>query len=164
MISPRVVVRAGRVADASALREIRCESLLESPFAYGARYADAVVQPLSYWKSLLKRRHYFMAFSEVEVIGMLCVDAYEYAGQTFPGIYSMYVRPAHRGQSAASQLISASKAYAREIGGTSLFLDVVVGNGRAISFYQREGFVIRGPLRVMESDAQREMMTMVCDL
>lgn len=164
MTSPQVVVRAGRAADANLLREIRCESLLESPFAYGARYADVVVQPLSYWKSLLKRRHYFMAFSGAEVVGMLCVDSYEHEGQTFPGLFSMYVRPAQRGQQTASQLIGASKAYAREIGGTSLFLDVVVGNKRAISFYRREGFVTRGPLRAMESDANRHMMTMVCDL
>lgn len=164
MTSPQVVVRAGRAADANLLREIRCESLLESPFAYGARYADVVVQPLSYWESLLKRRHYFLAFSEEVVVGMLCIDAYEHSGQTFPGIFSMYVRPTHRGQPTATQLISASKAYAREVGGTALFLDVVVGNERAISFYRREGFVTRGPLRVMESDANRHMMTMVCDL
>jgi ribosomal protein S18 acetylase RimI-like enzyme len=162
--SPEIVVRTGRVADANTLREIRCESLLNSPAAYGARYADVVIQPLTYWKALLKRRHYFMAFSNDEVVGMLCVDAYVHEGNTFPGIFSMYVRPAQRGLGVASHLIDASKEYVRGNGQSSLFLDVVEGNERAISFYRREGFVPYGSLRVMESDAQRQMITMVCHL
>lgn len=157
-------MRTGNVADVNSLREIRCESLLDSPTAYGSRYADVAIQPLSYWKKLLKRRHYFMAFSNDEVVGMLCVDAYVHDGNSFPGIFSMYVRPAHRGLGVASQLIDASKEYVRGNGQSSLFLDVVEGNERAISFYRREGFVPIGSLRAMESDPERQMITMVCHL
>ena len=164
MNSPKVVVRPGRVADAIALREIRCESLLDSPAAYGSRYSEVVVQPLTYWKKLLKRRHYFMAFADDVVVGMLCVDEYVRDEKTSPGIFSMYVCPSHRGLRVSSQLLDAAKGYVRGFGHDSLFLDVVVGNERAISLYRREGFVPYGSLRVMESDAGRQMMTMVCQL
>jgi len=159
-----IVVRAGQVTDAAVLREIRCESLLDSPRAYGSRYTEVAVQPLSYWRSLLRRRHYFIAFTGNEVVGMLCVDAYEHEGTSFPGIYSMFVRPAHRGRHVASLLIDAGKSYVRAKGENSLFLDVVEGNERAIAFYRREGFNPVGTHRAMTSDTERQLITMMCHL
>lgn len=162
MILSEANVRVGHVSDANLLREIRCESLLDSPAAYGARYADVATQPLSYWKNLIRRRHYLLACTAVGAVGMVCVDRYEQAGINGLGIFSMFVRPEYRGTTVASELIAASKTYASQRGADALYLDVVEGNSRALSFYRREGFVEYGATREMTSDPRRQMVTMVC--
>lgn len=164
MISPPIVVQVDRVSDASLLREIRCESLLDSPAAYGARYVDVATQPLSYWKSLIRRRHYFLARQDERAIGMVCIDRYEQGDVSGHGIFSMFVRPEYRGLGVATQLIATSKTYVASSGGQELYLDVVETNSRAVSFYRREGFTECSNRREMASDPTRGMITMVCQL
>lgn len=164
MNQPRVTVRAGRESDARLFREIRCESLRESPHAYGARYEDVVTKPLKYWKTLLRQRRYFFACDELQILGMACVDHYERGGASRLGVFSMYVRAEHRGSDIATVLMNTCKSHARESGQTALFLDVVAGNERATAFYVREGFVPAGGTQAMLSDTSRMMVPMVCDL
>lgn len=95
---------------------------------------------------------------------MVCVDRYEYEGSTFPGVFSMYVQPHHRGVGVADDLIDACKNFVRDGGQRVLYLDVVEDNDRAFAFYCRQGFAALGPMRPMASDASRQMITMVCYL
>ena len=164
MTAPTYAVRVGTPSDASILRDLRCEALLESPSAYGARYSDIATQPLAYWEKLLRQRHYFLACSTNEAVGMACVDRFEFDHYVGLGVFSMYVRAASRGSRVAADLIDACKAYARSRGANSLYLDVVDGNDRALAFYLREGFVPVGELRPMAKDESRTMRAMVSAL
>ena len=164
MTEPTYSLRVGAPSHASLLRDLRCEALLESPSAYGARYSDIATQPLAYWEKLLRQRHYFLACSSNEAVGMACVDRYELDHYAGLGVFSMYVRAASRGQRVAHDLINACKTYAQSRGASSLYLDVVDGNDRALAFYLREGFVPVGELRPMAKDDSRTMRAMVSAL
>lgn len=157
-------LRVGAPSDASLLRDLRCEALLESPSAYGAQFSEIVTQPLTYWEKLLRQRHYVLACTSDEAVGMACVDRYDSEGTAGLGIFSMYVRAGFRGSTVAHDLISECKLFAQRCDQDSLYLDVVEGNDRAIAFYIREGFHLTGDVRPMAKDHSRNIKTMVCAL
>jgi GNAT superfamily N-acetyltransferase len=159
-----LVVRRATTFDALFARDIRCLALHESPMAYGTRLDEVVTRPLRYWRNVIRHRPWFLAFDGGTVVGMATTDTYDFNGETYPGVYGMYVAPSHRGTRVASSLLEVIKNFNRSLGHHRIFLDVVVGNDRAEGFYRREGFQRIGDERPLERDPRRRLTPMVCDL
>ncbi len=61
-------------------------------------------------------------------------------------VNTFWVSPDYRGQGAASFLMRAAEAKASELGKQSLALHCWAENARALRFYEREGFAVKGKL------------------
>ena len=159
-----LLIRRAAPNDAVYARTIRCLALSESPTAYGTRLDEVISRPLRYWRMLIRQRPWFLAFDENDVVGMVTTDTYGFNGETYPGVYGMYVAPHFRGTAVAPSLLNEVKTLNSTRGHQRLFLDVVLGNDRAEHFYRREGFVRIGEVRPLDRDPRRFMTAMVCDL
>jgi len=148
------------VADASRLRAIRLEALLDSPQAYGSTYQDSRSWADRHWRALCREWNYYLAEREDRVVGVASGGINE----LHPGtrwLYGMYVSPSSRATGVAHQLLEAVETWARQEGVESLYLHVAAPMQRARAFYEREGFVATGEVTTMDRDPTITLATMV---
>jgi GNAT superfamily N-acetyltransferase len=148
------------VLDASLLRAIRLEALLDSPQAYGSTYQESRTWADRHWRALCREWNYYLAEREGRVVGVASGGTNE----LHPGtrwLYGMYVSPSSRATGVAHRLLVTVETWAQQEGAESLYLHVAAPMLRARAFYEREGFVATGEVHVMDRDPTIELATMV---
>ncbi|HUY43040.1 MAG TPA: GNAT family N-acetyltransferase [Acidimicrobiales bacterium] len=159
MLRGDFVVRAATKGDWRKLRDLRLESLLDTPEAYGSTYEESIRRSAAQWKQMAKNFNYFVAERDLELTGMASGGLNE----RFPGtawLYGMYVTPEERGTTMAAALVERVARWALEAGYAELYLDVGERVARARAFYLREGFVDTGARHALTRDSSLELLTM----
>ena len=146
-----VIIRSTREADAAAYRELRLESLLAHPEAFGADFETSAARPIEYWQERMRQGSggpqgiTYVAEAGDKLVGMMALVRNELAKtQHWAHIFGVYVRPNWRGAGIADALIEACVDYARELGLRMVKLGVVTTNTSAIRLYQRRSFKVYG--------------------
>ncbi|OGO72785.1 MAG: hypothetical protein A2Z49_07565 [Chloroflexi bacterium RBG_19FT_COMBO_56_12] len=132
-------------------RQLRLESLQESPQAFGSPYKDQVAKPDSYWQSRLadaaKGEQSWLLFARAggQLLGMIGafrdeVDDPSAADQA--AVISVYVTPTWRGRGISSLLMQTILDVLKENGIRLAHLGVNLDQAAALHLYQRFGFNI----------------------
>ncbi len=131
-------------------RALRLEALLTEPQAFGATYADSLVQPDTFWQSRLAdataARSNWMVFARrrTQLVGM--IGAYQdeaMATVQIGQVVAMYVTTSARGRGISRQLMASLLAIMERTPSIRrLRLDVNVAQTAAVHLYERMGFVI----------------------
>ncbi len=136
-------VRRIRPEDWQLLRELRLESLRDSPAAFGQRYEEAGMSGDQEWIATARaassgdRRAWFIAWDDTQPVGLV-------QGRRRPPadclLFSMWVAPDARGRGTGRALVHAVEDWAREWGAKRVVLWVISGNDGALRFYESIGF------------------------
>lgn len=135
------------------------KALKDSPDAYGSTYESAVQRDRQSWQDQLWSttagvdRNTQFAFDDGECIGIAAL--YREPSAPSGDIIMMWVAPEYRGSSAASSLVSNLISWAKDSGFSAVSLNVTDTNGRAIKFYENQGFHDTG--EKAEVDASRNL-------
>jgi RimJ/RimL family protein N-acetyltransferase len=149
--SGAVAIRPTREEDAAAYRNLRLESLLAHPEAFGADYETSAARPIEYWQERMRsgaggpQGITYLAEASGELVGMTALVRNELAKtRHWAHIFGVYVRPDWRRAGVADALLEACVGYARELGLRMVKLGVVTTNVAAIRLYQGCNFRIYG--------------------
>jgi len=130
--------------------------------AFGVSHATALTYSDFQWRERAAGKGpalYTLAFSNDEVVGMVgCVIS---ASEEF-NLIAMWVAPQFRGTATAARLVNAVKAESALQGHSRVVLDVAPTNLRAVSFYQRMGFVFLPQWEPLESYPHVQLQKMEC--
>jgi len=150
-------------------RELRLCALRDAPEAFGETFAEAKVQPISYWVDLTRAvtepgRHIMFLACEGEVVcgstyGLLDRERSE-AGR----VGGMWVAPPWRGQGVGGILLQAVFTWAREGGLTRLGLWAPAHSPAALALYYRAGFRDTGRRRPLPTNPALHILEMECAL
>lgn len=146
------ITRVG-AADAELFREVRLASLLDSPGAFGSRYADWVDAPAERWRARLTQVP--LTLVACEGTSVLGVVSGHRVGDDWVELISMWVDPQVRGQGVAGRLIDAVVGWAASQG-RSTYLMVRSHNTRARASFERAGFIDRGVPRDWPTEEPEE--------
>lgn len=127
-----------------AYREIRLESLLRFPSAFGEKYADAMKIDKFQMEEVIEKpiiTQFVMGLFFEEILSGICVFIKKENHTAF--IYQMYVREQLQGEKAGYQLMQATlKEALGHFPNIDILLEVARDNHRAFKFYQDIGFEI----------------------
>ena len=154
-----VIVRRAGVADWAALRDIRLESLRDTPDAYGSTFEESRRWRESRWRTVASQWVYYLAERDGRVVGMNSGGV----NDRHPGtrwMYGMYVTPDERGGVVATALVDAVAQWARDEGVGALYLHVTTAVPRARAFYDKSGFVATGERLALDRDPSITLVTM----
>ncbi|QNP71821.1 GNAT family N-acetyltransferase [Streptomyces roseirectus] len=165
-----IEVRAVRPDEWRAVRELRLAALQDdaAPLAFFDTYESAVKQPDSFWQERAAGARQFVAVGAGgEWVGGLAVLVEEAGSLDWAGlpverrqgqVVGVYVRPAARGGGVVvGGLFRAALEYAWEIGLDRVRLLVHEENRRAVTAYERIGFVASGVVVPIEGADGNEL-------
>jgi GNAT superfamily N-acetyltransferase len=144
-------VRPGRPEDASALRDIRLESLADSPDAYGETFENCATWGDDVWAQKAREWNFYLAEREGRVVGLARGERHDERPDA-RYLFAMYVSPAARGSDAAARLVETVSSWAAAEGVNTLYLYVSTAAERARAFYTKVGFVASGACVAMDRD------------
>lgn len=124
------------------VRDIRLESLLADPDAFGSTHAREVDRDEAGWRAWIAGGAVILGVLDGVDVGILGVAGHSLAGAR--GVYSVWVRPAGRGRGFGDALVRHGIEAGWGMGAERLILDVAVENAPAIALYERHGFVPTG--------------------
>lgn len=101
----------------------------------------------AWWRDFLERGDWVAVAVAERVIGF-CTASLSREDETWGEIPSIYVHPDHWGEGHGRSLIRAGQERLRQLGVTRAMLWVLEANKSARSFYEREGWVVGGPVRL----------------
>lgn len=137
-------IRAPRPDEWELWKALRLRALRDTPLAFLETIQRAEAYDDELWRSRV-------APSPVRRSVVAIADDGTWVGQMVvllepppPTLVSVYVDARHRGDGTAERLLDAVTVQLREVGATSLRLQVGEGNERARRFYERMGFVATG--------------------
>jgi len=143
-----IAVRRVQPDEWRELRELRLESLQDSPRAFWRRYDEELERSDDEWREWAASPC-FVAVEDGRLVGMVVAHADE-DDTTIANLYAMYVRPSARGRGIGEALVNAQLQWARAEGFSRVRLMVNVDNETATRLYERCGFRdtgFREPLR-----------------
>jgi ribosomal protein S18 acetylase RimI-like enzyme len=143
-----VDVRRVRPDEWRDLRELRLESLQDSPDAFWRRHDEELETPDEDWRERAESPC-FVAVEDERLVGMV-VGMADDEDDRLANLYAMYVKPGARGRGIGEALVNAHVAWARDAGFARVRLMVNVDNESAHRLYERCGFRDTGhsePLR-----------------
>lgn len=175
VVAPTPAVELVRLGpdDWEAHRDLRLESLADSPEMFGSSYDESRVLDEPAWRARLEAVTYWQARSAGMPLGMVglwevpddsSTEASEAAYESVPFLISMYVRPAARGRGVGEALVRAVLDEARRRGHDRVVLDVTSSNRHARALYERTGFMLTGDSYPHPRQSTLCEHTMVCDL
>lgn len=129
--------------DEARLRAIRLRSLIDSPNAFAATYAEVSSFSLEVWRDQLNRMATFIATAGQGDVGIVRGARHDDIDDT-AYLLSMWVAPEMRRQGIAGALIDALIEWARQKKFRRMVLDVAETNLGARTLYERKGFVANG--------------------
>ncbi|GAA5509106.1 GNAT family N-acetyltransferase [Novipirellula caenicola] len=153
-------------ADVDLFRSIRLRALQDCPDAFGSTYEAAIKRDHASWRDqLLSTSHGIdrntqLAFAAEKCVGLAAL--YRDQDTASGEIVQMWVAPDHRGSPAASMLLGQLRIWAAEVGIHHLNLSVTNTNGRAIKFYENQGFLSTG--ECVSTDRNRELQGILMTL
>jgi RimJ/RimL family protein N-acetyltransferase len=146
-----VKIRVAQVEDASRLRELRLEALLDAPVAFAADYERTAAEPPERWVQRINeyaqgnQSVIYVAEAEGKLVGMTGLGRGHWQKTEHGGvIWGVYVQPAWRGMHIAEALIEGCIGWGKGLGITVVKLGVVTHNAAAIRCYLRCGFAVYG--------------------
>jgi len=153
-------VRLTTTQDWQCLKQIRLAALQDAPEAFGVSYATAAQYTDAQWqqRAASTTTAFWLAFRDGEAVGM--VGAARADNGRF-NLIGLWLAPTARGCGAATRLVEAVKARAREQGHGQVYLDVAPENREAVRLYRRQGFVFLDEWEVLESHPQVRVRGMV---
>jgi len=83
----------------------------------------------------------FVAFNGENPIGLVLGGIKKFDGVRTMRCGTLCIDPSHRGQGVSDELFSLHEKNAVDNGCRQLFLEVIKGNDRAVSFYQKKGYI-----------------------
>jgi GNAT superfamily N-acetyltransferase len=153
------VVRRANASDASALRAIRLESLVDTPEAYGSVYDQVARWNDAKWRRMALEANFYLAERDGHVVGMAS-GGFNDAHPGTHWLFAMYVSPSARGTGVATALVGAVTTWARRDHADALFLHVTESVTRARAFYEKLGFRYNGERISMDRDPTIKLVTM----
>ena len=146
-----VKIRPEEMVDATRLRTLRLEALLDAPVAFAADYERSEAEPVERWErriseaSQSQQSVIYVAEAGEQLIGMTGLGRGHWQKTEHGGvIWGVYVQPAWRGLHLAEALIEACIAWGRGLGMTVVKLGVTANNAPALRCYLRCGFTVYG--------------------
>jgi len=128
-------------ADVEIFKQLRLESLSDSPAAYASSYADWVDLPRAAWVKRLTEDVVFASFNGPDPFGLMGTLRQRPSKMAHrASIVMVYLRASHRGQGLAATLLRAVENHARTAGILQLELSVASTNLTAIGFYTHMGY------------------------
>ena len=146
-----ISIRSTTARDWPALKTTRLAALFDAPTAFGASHASAAAFSDADWQQRAlstPQRTFFLAFDGEQAIGLA---AQVVAGNGECHLIAMWVQSEYRGMAVAQGLVEAVKQCAVNNGHARLVLDVAPENSRAVTFYQKQGFVFLAEWEALES-------------
>lgn len=117
--------------------------------AFKIGFSDYVIQ-IEMPKELFEKRffgpegnsveHSFIALDGEEPVGVILGGIKTYEGVKTIRCGTMCIHPEYRGKGLSQELFSRHKKLAKEMDCKQMFLEVIVGNDRAINFYKKKGY------------------------
>jgi len=117
--------------------------------AFKIGFSDYVIQ-IEMPKELFTKRffgpegnrieHSFIALDGEEPVGLIMGGIKTYEGIKTIRCGTMCIHPEYRGKGISQELFKRHKSLAKEMECQQMFLEVIVGNDRAINFYKRNGY------------------------
>jgi RimJ/RimL family protein N-acetyltransferase len=146
-----ITVRPALPADAERLRGLRIEALADTPEAFAADYAAAVIEPVDAWVERIAKNNAqdtgVICVAEIadRLIGMMALSRGHWPKTRHGGmIWGVYVTPVWRGHRVAEALVDECVVWAQAYGVVVLKLGAVTTNTPAIRCYVRCGFTVYG--------------------
>lgn len=120
-------------------REVRLQALADAPEAFGSTLGEWETADQERWQQRLS----VAPFNVVAIVDDVAVGQASgtHVDEGRVELISMWVAPSARGSCVADALVTAVKGYARQSGARLVRLSVRRLNARAISLYERTGFV-----------------------
>jgi len=153
-------VRRTQPTDAALLRRIRIASLVDAPYAFGARLQDVLAQPEQSFEELAQRHSTsetstsFLLFDGPKLAGTVGAF-FELSDSHRSFICALWVKPACRGTSAASILALKAVEWLLHRRVQDVFAWVANQNGKAWNFYHRLGFLPTSEIQPLPSDTSQ---------
>ena len=150
-------------------RQIRLDSLKDSPDSFGAVHAREADLTDSEWQtrldpsSLAKHALPLVAESDGTVVGLAWGLIHEPDLQV-AHVYQMWVSPFQRGKGIGKSLLHEIEAWAKGRGCSLLALDVTTTNEAAVGLYVSSGFVPAGEKEVLRVGSTLMVQPMVMEL
>ncbi len=158
------LVRAGP-EDWRLYRDVRIASLVDSPRAFWATYAEASARTESEWRERLGASFpTWIALEGDRPVGTVGLWQAPSEPPDEGVLVGMWVASVARGSGVADVLVAAGMQHARALGWRRLLLDVAHENTRARGFYVRVGFRPTGECGAMPWDPSVTEETLALDL
>lgn len=134
------VVKA-ELSEFERLRTLRLAALQTAPYAFGAKYEDEILKPVSSWQDRLKNTYWCFVTVNGEDIGLLAVDKAEKDRKSDCWISSWWLSEDYRGKGFPKLMLDWVESLCIDNGWKKIGLGVWPENKRAISAYIKLGFV-----------------------
>lgn len=134
------VVKA-ELSEFERLRTLRLAALQTAPYAFGAKYEDEILKPVSSWQDRLKNTYWCFVTVNGEDIGLLAVDKAEKDRKSDCWISSWWLSEDYRGIGIPKLMLDWVESLCIDNGWKKIGLGVWPENKRAISAYIKLGFV-----------------------
>ncbi|MEL7097322.1 MAG: GNAT family N-acetyltransferase [Pseudomonadota bacterium] len=143
-----ITARRARAADAAAWRNLRIDALRAYPTAFLTTVEEAQARDVDAYAQMIEAGHSFIALDREAPIGIAALIPLTHSTQTRhrAEIGAVYIAPSHHGTGAARTLMLAMETHAKSIGIWQLELFAEATNTRALTFYERLGFLRQGRL------------------
>ncbi len=146
-------------------RDVRLASLIDSPRAFSATYAEAAELTEEQWRARLHAGlPTWIATEGVKPVGTVSLWRTPDQPADEGVLIGMWVASASRGTGVADALVAAALEHARGLGRRRILLDVARENHRAAGFYRRLGFRPTGASGAMPWDSSVIEETLALDL
>jgi GNAT superfamily N-acetyltransferase len=155
--------------EVSLHRALRLRALRDAPDAFGATFADAEAQPLSYWETLTTSvtepgRHVMFLACECETVCGSTYGLLDRERSDAGRVGGMWVEPAWRRQGVGRALLQTVFAWARERGLKRLGLWAPAHSPAAMALYRQAGFHETGRRRPLPTNSALQILEMECEL
>jgi len=161
-----ITIRLLGADDAADFRDMRLAALKAHPEAFGGDYETEAKYSLTDHMERLERDHFFGAFDNDKLVGMIGLILYDGVKMQHSGkVISMYVNPKYRGQKIGDQLITVvAESAAEQV--EQLFLSCTTISTQAKALYDRNNFTTYGtePRILKVGDTYYDEYLMVRDL
>ena len=136
-----------KIGEGELFKNIRLQSLQESPYAFGSSYEAALERSPESWNEQADStaqgsdRATFIAFEEGLPVGITAL----YRDQQKPDfgeLLQVWVAPKYRGAGLAARILDTVIHWGKENGFRTILAGVTKDNERALRFYQKHGFEV----------------------
>ena len=145
----------------SVARDIRLQSLLDDPDAFGARYEHEVEHTADQWRTFVTRQSVLVVIDGERPVAMATVENLEGDFGATCWLGGCWVVPSERGRGHLRRIMECLDAHARERDWVVQGLGVWIDNYPAISAYEALGFVTMGDQMVSSRQPPRRYQRMI---
>ena len=158
-------IRTLQPNEATLLREIRLRALAESPNAFGETLQQVQAQPKTYWEDLTNsvtqpNSHIMFLAEQAEQVAGFAFGLVDRKDAKVGHIGGMWVDPTFRASGVGYALVIEILTWADQQRQNKLELWVTEGNAKAISLYERVGFVETGKRGLLPSNSSLQIIQM----